>query len=256
MLIKIDPDCFEYIDFDSSNGIKYGIPSYSPIAMYNEDGFMSFTFHYQGSISNMILETRGSASERLYYYADFTYDKINSDQFRNVRDNYHIIKIALLDRDGNVLSISDEFDVNPKSPNVFLGAVKYNAEKNLIETDYLISAWSVLFYIFFMVSVVIRIAVSITVEAVIAIPFKIMPIWKIVLTNLATQIILVLFMTFCRLPYIQNLIIIETFVYFSEFAVFSIIFKNTSKIKLALYTFVANTASLTIGLLLNLYSAL
>ena len=43
-----------YVDFNEENGEKYGITKDSEIAKYNEDGFVSYTFHVVDADSRMI----------------------------------------------------------------------------------------------------------------------------------------------------------------------------------------------------------
>jgi len=256
MLIQISPKCLEYIDFNVANGLRYGITNDSPIAIYNEDGFMSFTFHFKDSANSITLEipSESAVYAREYYFSTFADTGADDTQYRNILKNYHIIKIALLDGHGNILCISDEVDIKPNRVS-YLFSVKYNATDGIIEADIFESPWMIIGVIFLTISVILRVALSITIETVIAIPFKVKPRWKIIFVNAVTQIILIVFITLSDLSYIQALILIELFVYLFEFTAYTLLFKNISKPKLALYTVTANTASLIIGILLNIYRA-
>jgi hypothetical protein len=113
-----------------------------------------------------------------------------------------------------------------------------------------------MFGMFFAGFAFVRIAVSITTETLLALSFEIKPIRKIIAVNALTQIGLISFIRFSGIPYTTALIIGEVFVYLFEFGVYCLIFKNVSKLKLALYTVTANTVSLAVGLLLNTFRVL
>jgi fluoride ion exporter CrcB/FEX len=253
MLIQINPNRAEYVEFNPANGDKYGIDADSPIAVYNENGFMSFTFRYRRSVSDMSLELDSHG----FAYARFANEKSvgssNNEQFANIISNYNIIKVVLLDEHGNILSVSSEVNINPQRFNYFGGLVRYNAANNHIRADVYTSYWGIFIAIFIGISAMLRIAVSVAIETVLAIPFKIKPKWKIVCVNIGTQMLLILFMIFSNVPYLQALLISEAFVYISEYGIYTQLFKEIPKRKLALYTVAANTASLVIGVLLNAY---
>ncbi|MDR0294669.1 MAG: hypothetical protein LBH91_00515 [Prevotellaceae bacterium] len=257
LLIQINPESAEYTDFNESNGQLFDISYNSAIAQYAENGFASFTFHYLGSASNIVLSSNANGSD--YLYADFTRIANDDSQFNNISANYHVMKIALLDKSGNILKISDVLDINPKKTGYFTGHLYYDANSGEAKAGYFErSAFFGVFYLFLIlfIPIVFPIIISIAIELVIALPFRIKPVRKVLIMNIITQIILVVFMSFCRLPYIQTLIIIEIFVYLSEFGAYTLLFKNISKLRLMLYTIFANTASLAIGILLNTYELL
>ena len=91
-------------------------------------------------------------------------------------------------------------------------------------------------------------ALSVGIETLIAIPFKLRPLWKVSLVNLLTQIILIVFMRCSDIPYLTALIIGEAYVYISEFVAYSYLYK-IPKWKLAVYTVVANTFTLALGII-------
>lgn len=53
MLLPISENDECYIDFNESNGEKFGISPESEIVKYNEDGFMSYTFHISDALCQM-----------------------------------------------------------------------------------------------------------------------------------------------------------------------------------------------------------
>ncbi|MCL1866117.1 MAG: hypothetical protein FWF82_01765 [Oscillospiraceae bacterium] len=259
MLIKINPDSSEYVDFNSVNGELFEIPDDSPIALFNQDGFMSFTFHYKDSLSEMSPQMYSSWHNG-DVFAMFTGEGENSESYNqlyDIEENYHIIKIALFDEGGNIISISNEIDIKPRTVwNYFNSEIIYDAADNHASVIKETNAYVILFGMFISGFAFIRIALSVATEAAIAIPFKIKPVRKIIAVNLITQIILISFMRFSGIPYIKALIIGEAFVYIFEFICYMAIFKNTSKIKLAVYTVTANTVSLGVGILLNVFRVL
>lgn len=158
LLIPIKLNDENYTPLNKSNGEKFGISQNSEIVNYNENGYMSYTFHYKNSISNI----------EPYYFVDFSCDTnvyeenkdlflkveefkdkfsseprylidvpLNSElektvdmlleiswnsgkgnllvdfgdneehRFDGIRSTYKCIKMAYLDKNGNILSISN-----------------------------------------------------------------------------------------------------------------------------------------------------
>jgi hypothetical protein len=251
ILIKISTSNKYYTDLNTSNAVTYGFNSSTPIVAYNQNGYVSISFHCKNIKS----------------YPSISRDSVMSGIIQLDNSNKPIstitksIKIALLDKDGNVLKVSDAVSVLSTTNNTFPRRVDYDASSTTpnIEFEqyyrgYLVSAINLSALV--ILAFLIRMVISTVIETLIAIPFKIRPLWKIVIVNIATQILLFALITFSGLSYANAIIIGEIFVFISEFVAYILLFKYISKPKLALYTVIANTSSLSIGLIFNYFHIL
>lgn len=248
ILIKISKNSEYYSDLNSSNVATYGFNNLTPIVAYNQEGYVSVSFHcknVQASLSSRSVPDLGMSG-------DIQLNKSN----KPISTITNSIKIALLDKNGNILKVSDAVSVIPTVNDTFPRKVKYDASGttpniefeqyyrgNLVNNVYLSA--------FFILAFLKRMAISTAIETLIAISYEIRPLWKIVVINIATQILLFSFIAFGGLGYINAVIVGEIFVFISEFVSYIFLFKNISKSKLALYTVIANTTSLVVGLIFN-----
>ena len=237
ILIEIDAQSDGYTAFNTENGRRHGITAESEIAEYNQDGYMSLAYHYDGVWAESQL---GYVSLFEMYPSTLSLDKITKT-----------LKIALLDREGNIIQTSRPIDITPPGKQ-FARTLIYDANEALTEIGFEVFYRSSIFFLFSFFGVIIgRMLLSVGVETLIAIPFAIRPLRKIILVNCITQIALITFMSFSGLTYITALIIGEIFVYLSECAAYMMMFKSVTKTKIIVYTAVANTATLIMGLLMN-----
>ena len=245
LLIKIEKNDPDYAVFNSHYGEKLGIQRDSEIAQYNEDGFVSYTFHFRGASSHneiKIYENDWGPYAYGPYFADTDDSYV---QFENFISEYTVFKIALLDIDGNIIQISNEVKIKPNVVSSFRGYIKYDAESNVATPGIYTNSYLV-FGLIIMGS--LRIWSSIGLELLVAIPFKIKPKRKILVVNLATQFILtVVVLTGMIKPYWLAVLIMEAVVYAAEYFAYTKLFKDISKKTLLIYTIVANTVSLLIG---------
>lgn len=256
ILVKIDPSHEKYVAFNSEYGKNLGLDEQSEIAAYYEDGFTSYTFHFSGAVSENLLKYETGAG----YVAIFAYyTEDSNDSFfsaLNELERYSpILKLALLDEEGEILEISDEFSIVPDK-GYFLGYIQYSPSNDSITVSVHKNTFSHIFDgIGFILALLIagfmRITFSIIAETLIAVPFRLKPYYRIIITNLVTQIILTLSFALSGFNYLITLIIIEALVYIAEFIAYTILFKEVSRLRILVYTIIANTVSLRFGLLLN-----
>lgn len=245
ILIKIDRSDKNYTELNSYNAGKYDFGSSAPIVAYDQDGYRSISFHLKNVQTDHSPTREGPSFSSLFEFQN-GYKPIST-----VTDS---IKIALLDEDGNILKVSDAVSVMPGG-NTYPNQVEYDATGNKPIVNFVPyyrgsaanTYFSPMYFLLFLISMVISTAI----ETVIALPFKIRPLWKIIVVNIVTQILLFLFITLSGLPYLTAVIIGEIFVYISEFAAYLLLYKKISRPRLALYTFTANSASLIAGLVLE-----
>lgn len=245
ILIQIGADDEQYTPYNVDHGARMGIPAQSPIVLYDEDGFASFTFHF------------AEASVDEEYGMRFARE---NDQYSMLLDRYHMIKVALIDSEGNVLQVSDSVDLNPSGKSgYFTGTITYDALADTIDAPYHTSPIAAVFSAFKLVAMVImillRMLLSSGIETLIALPFKLRPVSRVFLVNMGTQLLLYIFMAVCPLPYVWALVIGEIAVYVSEFFILRRVYKNAitkiSTARLAAFVVTANTASLAVGLWIN-----
>jgi hypothetical protein len=252
ILVKINKTSKFYTDLNTSNANTYDFNSSTPIVTYNQDGYMSISFH----------------CKNVYSEKDVLYEELGMCKVIEL-NNAHMpistmtdsIKIALLDKNGNILKISDAVSVKPSVSNTYPNEVKYDAhgttpKVNFVQYYKSYANNAVIISFSLILAFLIRMAISTAIETLIAIPFKIKPIWKIIVINIATQILLFLLIASGRLDYTAAVIVGEIFVFISEFVAYIFLFKHISKPKLALYTVIANASSLAVGLILNCFHIL
>lgn len=246
ILIELDTQSAEYTAFNSKN-TRGGITAQSQIATYSEDGYMSLSFHYIDVTSHLGIDSP--------YFTMRTYsqsiDKVSKT-----------IKAVLLDKDGNILKISEAINTTPPTLDEFAYRLVYDANKSAPTLEfshfYKGSPNSMGFTFPLLLMLLLRMFLSTTAETLIAIPFKIRPLWKIAVVNIVTQIILILFMSMSiiDLTYTPSLIVAESFVYIAEMVAYFLLFKEVPKLKIILYTICANTFTLLMGLFMNAFNIL
>jgi len=249
ILIEITPQDATYKETESN------IKSVdSAIASYNENGYMSLTFHYKNLeyADNKILSPSFEIKD-----SDLSIDQISPT-----------IKAVILDENGNILQISEAISTAPETTDAYAYQLTYDAAGNIATLQFFQSDESSssslnllkLLYpnqlLIFLLFVIIRLALSVGIETLIAIPFKMRPLWKVPVVNSVTQLILIVFVLCSGISYITALIIGEIFVYIAEFVAYIYLYKSIPKWKIAIYTVVANTVTLAMGLLMNAYNIL
>jgi len=249
LLIKIDTDDINYVDFQP-NAHADDVSSVRELIEYNVDGYRSFTFHYKDAKSNMEMED---------YYDDLYIAKFCNiaehtgylTQYEDLRENYHDIKIALMDKDYKILTVSDAGQIPKEKPFfVFYGGVTYNVSDGSITADEVFNPYSILYAVVVLLSVCVPILLSAGIEVVAALLFKFKgkQLLTVFLANLSTQIAMYLLYAALPFTYLIETIILEVLVYLTEFFVYKKCFKQMSTGKILLYTVVANTVSLLLGL--------
>ncbi len=274
-------------DFDPFRDQINEIAEDSPIATYNQDGYMSFYFHYNnGYIDSMYYDVGVFSMTD----SNLTMDKVSPT-----------VKVVLLDEVGNIMRISKTISTEPPSSDYFARRIIYDAKDDVVTMEFenyyngstesavtkpdrserMISwenaesaanslevsagseqsdslaetneneAATASYHMPLLLILLLRMILSVVVETAAAIPFKLKPLWKITAVNIVTQIVFIVFMRNISMPYVSALIIGEIFVYLSEFIAYISLFRTISKWKLAIYTAAANTITLIIGLIMN-----
>lgn len=250
LLIKIDPSDSNYTDF--SPGIYADhVYSSSEIVAYDDDGYRSFTFHYKNARSDIEIN-------RYYdkmYYVDFCrgydYNEFFT-QYETLLNEYRDVKVALLDDEFNILVVSDAIRL-PKVDKLleFNGQVTYDIRENSLDFDLWINPY---FLIFGGIISALMILISIGTEIIVALFFGLKSRKKTIFkVNLFSQIIMRVLYFVLPLTYLTETIILEILVYSVEFLIYKRLFPEEDTKKLLLYTVIANTLSLFLGIFLDCY---
>ena len=128
LLVKINQDDPNFVDFQSNN-YSDSVSKSSEIVSYSDGSFYSFTFHYKNSKSNIKIEHYYDD----LYYVDFCNGLNYQDyltQYESLRNHYRDVKVALLDKDFNIIVVSESIQL-PKENNI-LKYVQQGTIKNAI----------------------------------------------------------------------------------------------------------------------------
>ena len=225
------------------------------IFSYCKDGFRSYTFHYKNARSVM----KPDDENRVSYFAeiddDYFLDTIQREHMEDVEKRGQI-RLAMLDESGNILKVSPKLWVNTKDVFEFnLGDFYYNGATDTWKSDTHVSALGVTLY-----TIVSMIGVALTcfVEWVVSCAFRLSKDYgKLVLTtNFVSQVVMrigfVLLYGVVFWKYSQIVFLLEIAVYLGEYIWYRISMREITQKKILLYTIIANTASLILGLKLNM----
>ncbi len=241
ILIPLDPSDEWYVEFNPQQ--LGGIGSDSPIVQYAEDGYRSLFFHCRG------VDAYNCTLPSCYFILEdssLSLDKIAPS-----------LKVALLDTDGNILQVSEAASLLPAEENTFPRSLRYNAAEDTLEIQFESfytgsSPSSRPWTLPLLLAVLARMALSIGIETLLGIPFRLRPLWKIAVVNLITQILLAaLLLCSPGIIYYTALFMGEIVVYLAEFIAYLSLFRGESRRRIAAYTLAANTVTLAIGLAMN-----
>ena len=253
LLIPLKENDPLYVELERRN-LPDGFSEQAEIITYCDDGFRSYTFHYQGAQS--AIETGenqyvsfGSTWEDVYGGGNYRYSHLEDIELRGV------IRLAMLDSQGNIIQVSQDLAVKPKDTYHYLaGYCYYDAATGDWEMDMAFSGFGLVGYIVLSICGVIA---TCLIECLAALPFKLWKRykWTILLTNLISQIamrgVFAVIYGLGYWAYITVLIVLEIVVYAGEFLIYHFKMKDVSWKKKLLYTITANTASLILCYYLN-----
>lgn len=217
-----------------------GLSKDCPLVRGEYDGYVSYTFRVRGSRSNIVPDE--------YNCVSFAHED-EIPQWGKVR-------LVMADAQGQIIQISQPFDIMPKG--IFENSLNYfdydaNSDSLQMHTHTSALAW-----IFYIVISFFGVVLTCGVEWLVGLFFRITAANgdTILKTNACSQIAMrILFLIlYSFLPrYVLVMVLLEILVYIGEFWVYQKYMYGVSKTKCLWYVFTANTASLLLGLLLNLY---
>lgn len=217
-----------------------GLSEDCPLVRGEHDGYVSYTFRVRGSRSSIVPDA--------YNCVSFAHE----DEI----PKWGKIRLVMADAQGQIIQISQPFDIMPKG--IFEYASNYcdyDASSDSLQMDTYVLSVAGLLYI--LISL-FGIALTCGVEWLVGLFFRITAAngGTILKTNACSQVAMrILFLLLYSLipRYVPVMVFLEILVYVGEFFVYQKCMYGVSKTKCLWYVFTANTASLLLGLLLNLY---
>jgi len=242
---EVDPN---FIGVNKNNLSLFGLSAQAEIVGFNANGFMSFTFHYRDAVAEIYTDEHKVVFARGEWFREL------EGQFGDLRRNYSDMKIALLDYAGNVISVSDQFtlprELERGMPVTFRG-LSYDHQTGEVRVFAHVNSLAMAFRIIFIVVIVL---LSIGIEVVTGLFFRFSrrKLGLILCVNMGTQTAMWIayFGFMWQLPHIVAVIILEVCIYVTEFVVYrkSSIMADESTHRILLYTVIANTTSLVLGI--------
>lgn len=141
ILVKIDNEDKVYTAFNKSNAEKNGFNKADGYSDYSSDGYVSYSLHFKNAESSMRIKTDADGKSQ-HTFIPYRSENMDIDKnFYLLKEYSPKIKIAVLDKDKNVIKVSDSGYIYKgrgylaqKSDNE--GCIKYEYEKNDLEIDY------------------------------------------------------------------------------------------------------------------------
>lgn len=251
LLIKMGEDDANYVDFQP-NSFAEEFFIVKGIAGYSTDGYRSFTFHYKNAKSDIKIKPYHSGLYSVEFCNGSEYREYLT-QYEDLRNNYRDIKIALLDRNFNIIIVSKAAQLPEKSNAInFDGRVDYDIPTNSLSFDTRVNPYFVIFGGFFSILIML---LSIGTEVVVSLLFKFRgkQVSTVLVVNICSQIIMRVLYLLLPFAYLIETIILEILVYGAEFWIYRKKFEEISTVKLVCYTVIANTLSLLLGIFLDCY---
>lgn len=239
VLVQLSPEDADYTD--NRDNFPNDTWAGSQIFSYEEDGYVSYTFHYRGAQRYIKINNH----DRVEFFA-------NADE---KLQRFQSIKIAVLDNEGYILQISEPFD---PAPSLFMavgqGYAYYDYEEDKVEVSGHSDAWLLGVYLAISLAGVV---VTVLVEWLIAHCFTPLLLYLkvVLLTNLVTQltmrILFVLLYSFLWQNYWFWTLLLEVAVYTAEYFTYRKYILTAPKKTILTYVIVANTVTLLLGIGVN-----
>lgn len=253
LLIPLAEDDPRYSELNEQN-LPDGFSAQSPIVAYCEDGFRSYTFHYDDALSTIAVGESEVVSYFVKHQDVYTSECFRYDHFDEIEQR-NVIRLAMLDEKGNILKVSDDLSLGARRFAAFIdGPGRYDAATDEWELEMSVSYSGIGFYV-----ILSGLGVGFTcfLERLMAWVFGVgKPYGRLVLkTNLFSQLIMrvafILLYGVVFWRYSHAVIFLEILVYLSEYLVYHVKMKSISWKRKLLYTVAANTVSLVLCYRLN-----
>lgn len=261
LLIPMPQDDPYYRSFNQTAADETGLTYQAPIVGYmDQDGYISYSFHMENASSKMKLENEIQDEYHFYAY-EFCDNAYAGSQthLEYIQKNFGTIKVALLDGEGTVLSVSTAASIKTGRSEYLAGTIAYDcASGQLSPSIYKGSAGSIFIIVFFLLlmfaSLIGRAVFTAAVECGVALAFQIRPWSTVFLVNIISNIIfnlVLVFSTFLfQVPYLFFVTFGEIIVVWAENSIYRR-FLSYNRTRILAFTVTANLTSLLLGLGLN-----
>ena len=251
LLIPLRENDENYVEINR-NQLPDSFDENAEIIDFHIEGYCSYTFHYRDAVSSISLNEEGKVA----FFADAQFLKDWSGE-SNIIHQYEIsglgyVRIAILDKFGNVLDVSPFLSVHKKGVFSYLdNSFVYDAEIRKFHVEYRTSYFGIYVYLILAFSGMILTCFA---EWLAAIPFGLDKEyrWMIEMTNVFSQILMhalyLLLYGVVFWKYKHVVILLEVLVYAGEYLWYSRCMWDIPKKKVLAYTAVANTISLVLGM--------
>jgi hypothetical protein len=220
--------------------LKGQLTDQSEIVRYDNDGYVSYTFHYRYAYSRIEIQN----NEVRFFLGDASH----------MRDISAMgdMKLAILDAEGTILKISEKFSLEPKSfLAVSLGSVSYDVAANAVSLN--TKTESVVIVVYCIISLC-GLIMTVLIEIAVAwfFHFRVKTVcWVNVVSQLIMRAAALLLYGIILPNYLICVLILEVIVYVREYRVYRyFLWEHTRKKQIA-FVLTANTLSLLYGLLVN-----
>ena len=135
VLIKMDEDDPYYTPCNEENMKQYSFDK-TTLAEYSTDGFVSLSYHYY--VPEKTLYTDMKINKTRYNEIDRTWNTFssyNDETYYSLFNGKRVIRIAVLDKDGNIIQVSKSIKMTGKKGRVN-SSIDYNIGKNKLEYEY------------------------------------------------------------------------------------------------------------------------
>ena len=235
-----------------SENLPDTFPANAQIVAYNEDGYRSYTFHYQNAVS--IIKVSSDDCVEFFTTDQPVMNIIAPGQgHREHIEEMGSVRLAMLDEKGNVLQVSRELILRTRHPFAILtGSFRYYARTDSFGISHSPTAAGFFYFLFAFCGLVFT---CIT-EYLVAIPFGL---WKwygktVVVVNIVSQLIMhslyILLYGLLFWRYTASVLLLEVLVFAGECLYYSRKIDTEPIRKCILYGITANAVSLIVGLLI------
>ncbi len=248
LLIKIDENDPNYVAHQKSvyDGKE------QTMSEYCEEGYRSFTLHYNGAKSDIKLEKSFDETFGVNFCRGSEYQDYLT-QYEDLCENYRDIKIVLLDKDFEIISVSEKTQLPKENEiRVFDGVVYLDAAENVFEIDTRINPYAIIFGGFFS-GVIILLSVVIELLTALLFGYNSKRLTTVAIVNVCSQVIMRVLYLILPLTYLVETVILEVLVFTLEALIYKKRFEDSRWSDVLTYTIVANVLSLAAGILLDIY---
>ena len=263
LLIPMSQDDPYYCSFNQPAADETGLTEEAPIVQYRDgEGYISYSFHMVNAVSRMKMQKDGDGNGVAHPLSFGSGAYAGSEtHLQYIQRNFGTIKAALVDREGNVLSVSDAASVKPGRHAYLTGVIDYDCAAGRLSPDIYKGARLgsfvvlVLFLLLGMVYLTVRAVLNAVTESAVAFFFRIRP-WPVVfLVNFISNIIfnLLLFVgtSVLQIPYLIFVAAGEAGVVYVEYLVYHRRLVSCGQRRILIFTITANLTSFLLGIGLN-----